>query len=89
MMFKVLVLQALWSLSDEQVDAYRSAANERAIAATGRRSIVHFRKPKGRPMSGLHRRANRAHLQGGLGGGACVRRAEDTDVPLRAHRRPL
>ena len=40
--------------------AYRSAANERAIAAAGRRSMVHFRKPTGRPMSGPHRRANRA-----------------------------
>jgi IS5 family transposase len=40
--------------------AYRSAANEAAIAAAGRRSMVHFRKPKGRPMSGPHRRANRA-----------------------------
>jgi len=40
--------------------AYRSAANEAAIAAAGRRSRVHFRKPKGRPMSGPHRRANRA-----------------------------
>jgi len=40
--------------------AYRSAANERAIAAAGRRSMVHFRKPKGRPMAGPHRRANRA-----------------------------
>jgi transposase, IS5 family len=40
--------------------AYRSAANERAIAKAGRRSMIHFRKPKGRPMSGPHRRANRA-----------------------------
>jgi IS5 family transposase len=40
--------------------AYRSAANEAAIAAAGRRSMVHFRKPRGRPMSGPHRRANRA-----------------------------
>ncbi len=40
--------------------AYRSAANERAIASAGRRSMVHFRKPKGRSMPGPHRRANRA-----------------------------
>lgn len=40
--------------------AYRSAANERTIEKAGRRSMIHFRKPKGRPMSGLHRRANRA-----------------------------
>ena len=40
--------------------AYRSAANEAAIAAAGRRSMIHFRTPKGRPMSGPHRRANRA-----------------------------
>ncbi|GGB63844.1 hypothetical protein GCM10011505_50490 [Tistrella bauzanensis] len=38
--------------------AYRSAANERAIAAAGRHSMVHFRKPKGRPMSAPYRRAN-------------------------------
>ncbi|HET6521512.1 MAG TPA: IS5 family transposase [Geminicoccaceae bacterium] len=40
--------------------AYRSAANERAIEKAGRRSMIHFRKPKGRPMSGPHQRANRA-----------------------------
>ncbi len=40
--------------------AYCSAANERAIAVAGRRSMVHFRKPKGRPMSGPYRRTNRA-----------------------------
>ncbi|WP_395456482.1 hypothetical protein ACHMW5_19540 [Azospirillum melinis] len=39
--------------------AYRSKANEAAIAAAGRRSMVHFRKPKGRPMPGTHQRANR------------------------------
>lgn len=40
--------------------AYRSAANERAIAKAGRRSMIHFRKPKGRRMPGPHQRANRA-----------------------------
>jgi len=40
--------------------AYRSKANEAAIAAAGRRSMVHFRKPKGWPMPEPHRRANRA-----------------------------
>ncbi|WP_391345271.1 transposase [Azospirillum sp. A23] len=40
--------------------AYRSKANEAAIAAAGRRSMVHFRKPKGRPMPEPHQRANRA-----------------------------
>ena len=40
--------------------AYRSQANEAAIATAGRRSMVHFRKPKGRPMPGPHQRANRA-----------------------------
>jgi transposase, IS5 family len=40
--------------------AYRSAANERAIGKAGRRSMIHFRKPKGRAMPGPHRRANRA-----------------------------
>ncbi|WP_210211575.1 transposase, partial [Azospirillum griseum] len=40
--------------------AYRSKANEAAIAAAGRRSMVHFRKPKGRSMPKPHQRANRA-----------------------------
>lgn len=40
--------------------ACRRAANERAIAQAGRRSMVDFRKPQGQPMSGPHRRANRA-----------------------------
>lgn len=40
--------------------AYRSAGNERAIIAAGRVSMIHFRKPRGRPMPGPQRRANRA-----------------------------
>jgi IS5 family transposase len=40
--------------------AYRSKANETALQAVGRRSMIHFKKPKDRPMSGPHRRANRA-----------------------------
>ncbi|ALG73537.1 hypothetical protein VY88_22140 [Azospirillum thiophilum] len=40
--------------------AYRSKATEEAIAAASRRSMVHFRKQKGRPMPGPHQRANRA-----------------------------
>jgi IS5 family transposase len=40
--------------------AYRSKANETALQAAGRRSMIHFKKPKDRPMSGPHRRANRA-----------------------------
>jgi IS5 family transposase len=40
--------------------AYRSAANERVIEAAGRVSMIHFRKPRGRPMPAPHRRANRA-----------------------------
>ena len=40
--------------------AYRSQANERAIEAAGRVSMVHFRKPRGRPMPAAHRSANRA-----------------------------
>lgn len=43
--------------------AYRSAVNERAIAKAGRRSMIHFRKPKDRPMPGPHRRANRARAK--------------------------
>jgi transposase, IS5 family len=40
--------------------AYRSKTNETALAAAGRRSMIHFKKPKGRSMPGPHRRANRA-----------------------------
>ena len=40
--------------------AYRSKANEAAIRVAGRRSMIHFKKPKGRPMPEPHQRANRA-----------------------------
>jgi IS5 family transposase len=40
--------------------AYRSKANEAALKVAGRRSMIHFKKPKDRLMSGPHRRANRA-----------------------------
>jgi IS5 family transposase len=40
--------------------AYRSKANEAALEAAGYRSMIHFKKPKDRPMPGPHRRANRA-----------------------------
>jgi transposase, IS5 family len=40
--------------------AYRSHRNEQILATFGRRSMIHFKKPKGRPMSEPHRRANRA-----------------------------
>jgi len=40
--------------------AYRSKANEAVLDAAGYRSMIHFKKPKDRPMSGPHRCANRA-----------------------------
>jgi IS5 family transposase len=40
--------------------AYRSRTNEAVLEATGRRSMIHFKKPKDRPMPGPHCRANRA-----------------------------
>lgn len=40
--------------------AYRSKAKEAAIRSAGRRSMVHFKKPKGQAMPEPHRRANRA-----------------------------
>ncbi|MDR6775334.1 transposase [Azospirillum sp. BE72] len=40
--------------------AYRSKANEAAITAAGRRSMVDLRNPQGRPMPWPHQRANRA-----------------------------
>ncbi|NJS13296.1 MAG: transposase family protein [Sphingopyxis sp.] len=38
--------------------AYRSAKNERAIRNHKLKSMIHFRKPKGKPMDGRHQRAN-------------------------------
>jgi len=40
--------------------AYRSSNNETAIAKAGRTSKVHFRRPRGKPLSPAHQRANRA-----------------------------
>lgn len=40
--------------------AYRSAKNEAAMAKRGRVSMVHFRKPKGRPLPARHAKANAA-----------------------------
>jgi IS5 family transposase len=40
--------------------AYRSARNEAAMAKRGRISMVHFRKPKGRPLPANHAKANAA-----------------------------
>jgi transposase, IS5 family len=40
--------------------AYRSKTNEAALETAGRRSMIHFKKPKGRSMPRQHRRANRA-----------------------------
>lgn len=40
--------------------AYRSKANEAAIQEAGRRSMIHFKKPRGRRMPGPHQKANRA-----------------------------
>ena len=43
--------------------AYRSKANEAVIRAAGRKSMIHFRKPRGWPMPGAHQRANRVRSQ--------------------------
>lgn len=40
--------------------AYRSMAAEAAIETAGRRSMIHFRKPKGKPTPEHRRRADRA-----------------------------
>jgi transposase, IS5 family len=40
--------------------AYRSARNEAAMAKRGRISMIHFRKPKGRPLPARHAKANAA-----------------------------
>ena len=40
--------------------AYRSAKNEAALAKRSRLSMIHFRKPKGRPLPPQHAKANAA-----------------------------
>lgn len=40
--------------------AYRSQKNQKELERAGRVSMIHFKKPKGRPMPAAHRRANRA-----------------------------
>lgn len=68
LMFKILVLQALYGLSDEQAEYQvrdrlsfmRFLGLGLGDRTAGRRSMVHFRKPKGRPMPRSHQRANRA-----------------------------
>lgn len=40
--------------------AYRSKKNEKTLERAGRVSMIHFKKPKGRPMPGPQQRANRA-----------------------------
>lgn len=40
--------------------AYRSAKNERAVRRTKLKSMIHFRKPRGKPMPVPHRHANAA-----------------------------
>lgn len=39
---------------------YRSARNEAAINRARLKSMIHFRKPKGKPMDRRHQRANAA-----------------------------
>lgn len=40
--------------------AYRSKVNGAVIRRAGRTSMIHFKKPKGRPMPGSHQGANRS-----------------------------
>lgn len=49
------IAQSVWADT-----AYRSAKNEAAIRRAQRRSMIHFRKPKGRSMDRRHQRANAA-----------------------------
>ncbi|HAW54047.1 MAG TPA: IS5/IS1182 family transposase, partial [Hyphomonas sp.] len=49
------IAQSVWADT-----AYRSAKNEAAIRRAKLKSMIHFRKPKGRPMDRRHQRANAA-----------------------------
>ena len=49
------IAQSVWADT-----AYRSAKNERAIRKRQLKSMIHFRKPKGKPMDRRHQRANAA-----------------------------
>ena len=49
------IAQSVWADT-----AYRSAKNEAAIRRARLKSMIHFRKPKGKPMDRRHQRANAA-----------------------------
>lgn len=49
------IAQSVWADT-----AYRSAKNQAAIRRAKLKSMIHFRKPKGKPMNRRHQRANSA-----------------------------
>ncbi|MET4898511.1 transposase [Sphingomonadaceae bacterium jetA1] len=49
------IAQSVWADT-----AYRSAKNEAAIRRARLKSMIHFRKPRGKPMDRRHQRANAA-----------------------------
>jgi transposase, IS5 family len=61
--------------------AYRSAKNEREVRRAKLKSMIHFRKPKGKAMPGPHRRANAARSK--------VRSAVEHVFAVQKHRMAL
>jgi IS5 family transposase len=60
---------------------YRSTKNERAVRKAKRKSMIHFRKPKGKPRPALHKRANAARSK--------VRAAVEHVFAVQKHRMAL
>ena len=67
--------------------AYRSAANEAFLAKNGFVSHIHRKKPKGRTMPEVTRRADNAKSENPLACRARVRRAEGADGFVHPHHR--
>jgi IS5 family transposase len=70
------IAQSVWADT-----AYRSAKNERAVRRAKLKSMIHFRKPKGKPMPAPHRRANAARSK--------VRSAVEHVFAVQKHRMAL
>ena len=70
------IAQSVWADT-----AYRSAKNERAVRRAKLKSMIHFRKPKGKSMPAPHRRANAARSK--------VRSAVEHVFAVQKHRMAL
>lgn len=70
------IAQSVWADT-----AYRSAKNERAVRRAKLKSMIHFRKPQGKPMPAPQRRANAARSK--------VRSAVEHVFAVQKHRMAL